>query len=99
MFCSWMSACNSGDLRQVQNESIGGSSPHRTTPAENVALAVRFEPRALLFRLSHQNSFYQKRAGNAKQSRFARQIWFSVTIGQQLRFAVLALSLFLRALS
>ena len=59
---------HSGNFRQVQNKSIGGSSPHRTTPAEGVALAVRFEPRALFLRLIHQ-TVSTKSAEQAKQSR------------------------------
>src|SRR5439155_1813164 len=33
---------HSGDFRRVQNEGIGGSSSHRTSPAKDVAFAVRF---------------------------------------------------------
>src|SRR5207249_11490567 len=44
---------HSGDFRRVQNESIGGGSPHRTSPVKDVVFAVRFEPGALFFRLNH----------------------------------------------
>src|SRR5438128_11895944 len=62
---------HSGDFRRVQNEGIGGSSSHRTISLKGVVLAVRFEPRALFFRLIHQT--VSTKNSRAKQRRWPQR--------------------------
>src|SRR6266496_4254684 len=87
---------HSGDFRRVQNESIGGGSPHRTSPVKGVVFAVRFEPGAFFFWLIHQTVSTKNSRAKQKQRRFSRKIWFFVTAGQQFKvrcFGFIAVSL------
>ena len=91
----WSGLVDRPDFQQ----GIGGGAPHRTSPAKDVVFAVRFEPGALFFRLNHQ-TISTKNACPTQSSRdLLEKSDFPITIDQQLRFAVSALSLVLRALS
>src|SRR5439155_24667493 len=79
---------HSGYFRRVYNESISGSSPHRTIPVKGVVLTVRLQPGALLFRRIHQTVSIKKICQQSKSSGDLLRKPGLSQVRQQLRSAV-----------